>query len=202
MPENEEAKKQNITIQDFYKRAHERGEQLTFTLDFNKTQSHFYLNNRMEADSNKDAEVTKIVTIMLGKTDYYYDCIKKLGLYYAPLDGRLMGETYDKIDWVLINESKKIDNYVCYKAEYNMVYEREGKELKTVVTAWYCPTIPFSYGPKGYNQGPPGLILELVEFNRVFYATKISMNNKYLKIKMPEGKFITSEEYMRKASKN
>jgi GLPGLI family protein len=200
MPENEEAKKQNTTIQGFYKKTHERGEQLTFKLDFNTVQSHFYINEVMHSDINNDDKTTKIVAIMLGKVDFYYDNKKNIGIYYSPLDGILMREEYAKKEWVLTTENKKIDNYLCYRAEHDMVYERNGKELTTKIIAWYAPLLPYSYGPLGYNNDLPGLILELTEFDRTIYVTKIELKEKPIAIKFPTGKSITEEEYLGKNS--
>lgn len=200
MPENEEAKKQSFAIQGFYKKAHERGEQLAFTLDFNTTQSHFYMNEVMHSDVNNDEKTIKIVAIMLDKVNFYYDNKKDIGLYYSPLDGILMREEYAKKEWVLTNESKKIDNYLCYKAERDIMYERNGKELTTRIIAWYAPSLPYSYGPLGYNNDLPGLILELIEFGRTIYVTKIELKEKPIAIKFPTGKSISEEEYLGKNS--
>ena len=43
--------------------------------------------------------------------------------------------------------------------------------------AWYTPSIPFGFGPKG-EYGLPGLILELEIEKILFKATKITLNPK------------------------
>ena len=68
-------------------------------------------------------------------------------------------------------------------------------ELMIVVAIWYCPSIPFNFGPKGYT-GLPGLILELQVRNITWGATKIELSNENKNIEKPtKGKLITEEEY-------
>lgn len=56
--------------------------------------------------------------------------------------------------WQLINESKKIQNYLCKKAQI----QKNGRKF----IVWYTLQIPISYGPLKLN-GLPGLILEIEE---------------------------------------
>lgn len=98
-------------------------------------------------------------------------------------------------NWVLTNETKKIDNYTCYKATTEYVVINSRGEFKHPVIAWYCPELPFSFGPGGYG-GLPGLILELQERNIVFGAIKIELKSSHEKIILPtKGKKITNEDY-------
>ena len=97
--------------------------------------------------------------------------------------------------WNLTNESKKIDNYICYKAttEY-IVINSKGKFVHPVI-AWYCPEIPNKFGPAGYG-GLPGMILELQEKNNVFGAIKIELKAPLEKIQIPKkGIKISHQEY-------
>ena len=98
-------------------------------------------------------------------------------------------------NWVLANESKKIDNYTCYKAtsEY-IVINSKGTFIHPVI-AWYCPEIPFQFGPAGYG-GLPGMILELQERNNVFGAVKIELKTPLENIQIPKkGIRISHQEY-------
>ena len=82
-----------------------------------------------------------------------------------------------KSNWKLYDETKMIDNYLCYKAtNVNVVYNRSGKIFNHPVIAWYCPKLPYNYGPNGYSN-LPGLILELQVRNVVFGAKKIDLNS-------------------------
>ena len=54
--------------------------------------------------------------------------------------------TYDFSKWKLLNESKKIGNYLCFKAVRNNTPSDLGKNKETVV--WYTTEIPVRAGPK------------------------------------------------------
>lgn len=65
----------------------------------------------------------------------------------------------DKYSWVITDESKIIDGYQCYKATgIHEVNDFRGKKNYTI-NAWFCPTLPFNYGPAEFF-GLPGLIFE------------------------------------------
>jgi len=113
-------------------------------------------------------------------------------------------------------ETKKIGNYICYKATYVKEdnafsfssFGRRGRnndnkdnkkkeEPKTViVTAWYTPQIPVSQGP-GEFWGLPGLILEVNSGKTTVLCTEITMNPKEkVALKMPKkGKKVSRKEY-------
>lgn len=94
--------------------------------------------------------------------------------------------------WKLINETKIINNYLCFKA----VKEKSIRNRASIeVIAWYCPKIPIPNGPKEFGQ-LPGLILELQDGRFTFLANKINLDkNQDFKIKKIEGKIILEEEY-------
>lgn len=97
--------------------------------------------------------------------------------------------------WNLTNESKKIDKYTCFKAttEY-IVINSKGTFIHPVI-AWYCPEIPYQYGPAGYG-GLPGMILELQEKNNVFGAVKIELKTPLENIQIQKkGIKISHQEY-------
>ena len=70
----------------------------------------------------------------------------------------------------------------------------KGKFVHPVI-AWYCPEIPYKFGPAGYG-GLPGMILELQEKNNVFGAIKIELKAPLEKIQIPKkGIKISHQEY-------
>lgn len=130
----------------------------------------------------------------------------------------LISENGKKPEWKLGAETKKIGNYICYKAtlvkevnEFSFANfgrggrgnnnqdnkEKEKLTPKTmIVTAWYTPQIPVSQGP-GEFWGLPGLILEVNSGTTTVLCTEITMNPKEkVVLKMPKrGKKVTREEY-------
>ena len=98
-------------------------------------------------------------------------------------------------DWKITNENKKIDNYLCYKATtFYKVINPKG-EFNHPVTAWFCPNLPYSFGPLGYG-GLPGLILELQVRKSWFGVDKIDFDSKvtFSKEEITKKEKITEEE--------
>ena len=129
----------------------------------------------------------------------------------------LISDSGAKPEWKLGSETKKIGNYICYKATLtknidptNFSSFRGGNRNndtkkdsvkveipKTIeVVAWYTPQIPVSQGPSEY-WGLPGLILEINAARTTILCTEIIMNpsEKEL-IKAPKkGKKVTRAAY-------
>tara|TARA_R110002126_G_scaffold97803_3_gene227605 strand:+ start:904 stop:1524 length:621 start_codon:yes stop_codon:yes gene_type:complete len=169
---------------------------------------------------NSDDKLACILIIEKGKSFFFkldkmlvnkksiVDVLIGDGLFYSNIkDSYLLEEkvTFDKkflikhekINWTLINEEKKIGNYLCKKAITKKTVVNSSGEFTTDVIAWYAPSIPLNFGPKNFN-GLPGLILELTDRQMVYKVSKLELNtnNKKYKIKLPKnGKFLTNEEY-------
>lgn len=79
-------------------------------------------------------------------------------------------------NWILTSESKLIDNNLCYKATNTYTVVNPKGTFKFPVTAWYCPKLPYSYGPSGYGN-LPGLILELQVRNVNYGVKKIDVHS-------------------------
>lgn len=98
-------------------------------------------------------------------------------------------------DWLLTNDQKEINGYICYKATNVNVIKYGEKTFNHPVIAWYCPQIPYSYGPNGYSN-LPGLILELQVRNVVFGVKKILLDTKEnFKVKKQKMKILTEDEF-------
>jgi GLPGLI family protein len=123
----------------------------------------------------------------------------------------------EKPDWKLLNETKKIGEYNCFKAELLIqVTEKQKEEYKEflkkvetkpslfkmeepkdkTIVAWYTPEIPVSFGPKNY-WGLPGLILEINEEDSIILCSKVTLSNKEKsKIKVPNtGDKVTQKKF-------
>lgn len=94
--------------------------------------------------------------------------------------------------WKLINETKQIGGFTCYKAVL-LTDKKETTKLNTV--AWYSPENPMRFGPKGYGD-LPGLILELKIGAIIYSAVKIQINPKQKpNIIRPENGKLVNEDY-------
>lgn len=122
-------------------------------------------------------------------------------LYFREFIYRNVYISHEKIPvipWQLKNEVKTIAGYVCKKAEATF----RGRKY----TAWYTPSIPVSTGPWKL-QGLPGAILEAESEDREVKFVVESINipasvEKELSIeKLPEGKEVTYEEYLKSFEK-
>jgi len=106
-------------------------------------------------------------------------------------ESQLLGNsTYTKEkkteNWIVTSESKLIDNYLCYKATNTYIVVNSEGTFKFPVTAWYCPKLPYNYGPNGYGN-LPGLILELqvrnvnFSFKNLDVDSDMAFNTDFLK---------------------
>jgi GLPGLI family protein len=172
-----------------------------FYLEFNEKESFFY--------TKFPVEVNKIDKVYLNTLTHSEK------LVYTSLDSLLIlneknneskNEKFfvgnDKIlivnkvikDWEITTESKKIDNYVCYKAINYTIEEVKNKQIMRTITAWFCPEIPLSFGPAKYS-GLPGLIFEVSEGFLKYELKKIEPIE-IIEYTKPKGKRMTIYEYI------
>ena len=137
---------------------------------------------------------------MIGYNPYYYS--KKENTFYYEKDGFVVKKP-NNVKWETTAETKKIDNYTCYKAIYKeKIINRLGEEKIREIVAWFTPDLPYSYGPLEFN-GLPGLILELEKLGCKLVAKSIVIDkNKTIEIEKPKGKTINEEEYKEKLKRN
>ena len=178
----------------YYSEAKENSKYVSFNLDFDDTQSHFYLNEILQSEVNN----TSMTIAFSGVTGKYYKK-KNENFVIEQTGNKLTGEYIIKLDidtkWNLTNETKTIQNYLCYKAETEKIVNNEAGTFKRIVTAWYCPQVPLSFGPMEYF-GLPGLIFELKDRNIIIGARKITLNLENLQIPKPnDNKIISEKEY-------
>lgn len=165
-----------------------------YKLICSSNESRFQLIEKMESDAV--ASNGRFVRGSGATGVFYKNLLTKEKLHTIDFIGDkiLIVEPTDKIKWILTNETKQIDKYKCYKAVFNFT-SPEYPDVSIPITAWYTPEIPLSFGPVGYD-GLPGLILELSYLKNIFLAKEISIDNKSsLKIKKPEGKRMTMDEF-------
>lgn len=181
----------------------------SYILTFNKTTSIYKEEEKLEQPNAGG------ISFKMSSGIVYKDVSKKSYTSKQENFGKvfLIKDSLKKIDWKLEKESKKIGNYLAFKATALVEYKerfgrpRRGKESKTdsitikkpkmkKLTVWYTPEIPISNGPELY-QGLPGLILELNIGRTQLIATKIVLNPKEkITIEEPKkGKVVSQAEY-------
>lgn len=166
-------------------------------LKFNKKFSEFSLLKSIEDSDTKFAIAwancrNTIYNDLNAKKSYYNSETSSMGL--VKKDEFLIFDNLGD-NWIISTETKTIDEFECYKATKSIEYSTSKGVQRKDIIAWYCPKIPFSFGPKGYY-GLPGLILELTDKNITYVAEKILLRDEIIKIEIPtNGKLVSNEEY-------
>lgn len=142
---------------------------LTFQLKFINNESYSMLKPIIQSD---DKQTSNLGAGPFDSGKYYNkdERILQLSAY-----GELFLIKKPKLNWTILKDFKKIGNYNCYKATTEIIVNSKNK--KHIITAWFTPEIPVSFGPLGYD-GLPGLILELEAYKGIYYAKKITLNTK------------------------
>jgi GLPGLI family protein len=167
-----------------------------YQLNFNKSHVNFFLLEKLSEENFSEFHNT-LAKIMVSQYDYYTDYPNNLMLQISR-DGTIIEKNLEKLQWVVTSESKMIDQYQTYKATYTFEYLARDQKMKTkVITAWFAPSLPYPYGPKDYY-GLPGLILELTEGDITFLVSKIELSDSEMEIKLPNGKRIDKDTYLKK----
>lgn len=181
----------NDVLKDYYALAQKGAQAVKFKLEANKSVSYFTME-----DLIKNEEIDFAMAFSDASTSYFIDIDKgKKTRYESGYFGEYMIEYQETTNWKLENETKQIGAYLCYKATSEQVVVNSKGTFKHPIVAWYCPNIPFNFGPKGYS-GLPGLILELQVRNITWGATKIELSKENKNIEKPKkGKLITEEEF-------
>lgn len=189
--------KEGNSQNDMVKNLIEIAKSQKFELKFNSTLSSF--SQIVPLDNEQyDEDLINLAKIAYTTTDSYFLDFAKKELLTKTADNTLLKSKSINTEWKILTETKKIDNYLCYKAEYRyMIINRLGKEKEIVITAWFAPSLPFPFGPIEFH-GLPGLILELNQNYTTYLAKKITLSDLALKIDFPKGKTITKEEYEQK----
>lgn len=174
---------------------------LKFELKFDQKEALFDHSKTMVSDSGMDLEFVAEASGAAGK--YYSNMQENLNLHQFKYNNKIwiVKTALDKLDWEIGKEIKKIQGYTCKKATAISDYTNNFKN-DTEITAWFCPELPFQYGPRGIT-GLPGIILEL-EYNHYTYtAEKVELSeNEDAKIKRPKkGKILTQDEYFEELKK-
>lgn len=174
-----------------------------FLLMFDKNVSHFELKNKVTSDYKKDKMLSDFASQITSRGIYFVDSSTGQILNQFENSGAtfLIESNAKDFKWTLTNETKKIGEYICFKATTSYLSINSKGENTVSVTAWYAPKIQIPFGPKNFV-GLSGLVLELQERNIVFYASSIDFkpSNKIFIEKPEKGIKITEKEYQKKSS--
>lgn len=200
-------------IQDALKKASEK----KFTLTFNKQESLYEEVEELQKPEAANGGMTFSVSFS-GQGKKYTNLKDKSTVSEDEIFGKefLIVEKLEPLNWQLLDETKKIGDYTCYKAQsiipvteaQKKEYEESLKQEKKsnlfivnepkdkVVVAWYAPEIPVGFGPNNY-WGLPGLILEINEDENIILCSKVTLSNKEKsKIKVPNtGQKVSKKEF-------
>lgn len=190
-----------------------------YTLSFNKSECLYEEQEKLEKPEASANGGFSISVSFSGEGKKYLNLKDKICIEEADIFGKefLIVEPLEKPDWKLLNETKKIGDYNCFKAELIVqVTEKQKEEYKDflkkeetkpslfkmeepkdkTIVAWYTPEIPVSFGPNNY-WGLPGLILEINEDETIILCSKVTLSNKEKsKIKVPNtGDKVTQKKF-------
>ena len=174
--------------------ARESSKKLEFKLKFKNSSSLFYQVNNLD---NENMSVSLAGSFLGYKNPVYYN--KGIYKYYnnsSPIfdNKEFLINFKDTVGWTLSNETKIINDFICYKAETKRVVYKLEKEQYNTVIAWYCPKIAIPFGPLDCGE-LPGLIFELQNQYGSIILNKIEFDEK-IDIKLPEnGKDISEIDF-------
>lgn len=134
---------------------------------------------------------------------YYKDAYAKSKIHQViqPFTNKLylIDIPYQEYNWILTKETKKINNYLTYKAytKYEYISALDNKPRNIEIVVWYTPEIPIPFGPSGYD-GLPGLVLEAQNGSFYFIAKNINFAPKdslFPILEIDEGEKISKYHY-------
>lgn len=194
----EENKKITKSLNLFNDRIEKEIKKLKLSLIFSRNESSFTCIEPMHI--NQAEERIHFMARILQKVYPNYYTKKTQYIEEKDLGGELflIKRNIDINDWKLVNEKKKIGNYICYKAIRNHSFvAADGNNKTSKQIVWYTLEIPIHFGPKNFV-GFPGLVLKVIDGNLVYEVSKIVLNPKErVIVKQPskKGKEISEKEY-------
>lgn len=177
----------------------EEASKIDFELIFSEKKSVFKSNQVLKDDKSFGQRMSYI---MYSKYSYFYDLNTNF-IYKKDKQESNITIQIDNSDlkWTITDSVKKIGDYKCYKATTIKEFENMNGHQKAEVIAWFCPELPYQFGPLEFN-GLPGLILELQKGKQFYIAQKIKLSSDKFIIEIPSKNIITEEEYIKKIKEN
>jgi len=216
--DSESKEEMDPAMEKAFQEALKAASEKSYLLTFNKAECVYEEEQQLEKPKAASGEMQISVSISSSEGKKYINAKNKTSSIEDAILGKefLIVEPIEKPDWELVDESKKIGDYTCYKAKLVVpVSEKQKKEYEEflkkeeikpslfkmqepkdkMITAWYTPEIPVSFGPNNY-WGLPGLILEINEPELIILCSKVVLNTKGATIKAPnKGKKVSQKEF-------
>lgn len=164
----------NSALKSLLNNAIKYSNSLSFSLLINNDKSKFFCNQNLINDSNGYSE--KHIFPFIGYIGKVYTSSNYILKQHQIISENFYTKDSLKDNWQITSQTKKIDGYLCYMAKNTYVVKNGEKQFNHKVIAWFCPDLPFAFGPNGYGN-LPGLILELQVRNYLYGATKIDINS-------------------------
>lgn len=182
-----ESQKKNVELAANFNGIEDFMSKYKFELTHNSAKSIYKAIPYLPLDEESISEITAKIFIDYEK-QFFFNKGDSLITINQELYGRKYNVITDKLysDWVLLNESKTINGFLCLKAI--------SKIRNVDIEAWYSPSIPVSLGPNEYR-GLPGLILELNRGKLKYLAIKIDFESTE-PIIFPPGETINYKEFI------
>ena len=217
--ENSESKKQDPAFEKALQEALKEASEKSYLLTFNKSECIYEQEQQLEKPKAASGEMQISVSISSSEGRKYINAKNKTSSIEDAILGKqfIIVENIEKPNWELVDETKKIGDYTCFKAKLTIpVSDKQKKEYEEflkkeeiksslfkmeepkekIITAWYTPEIPVSFGPNNY-WGLPGLILEINEPETIILCSKVVLNTKEkATIKIPnKGQKVSQKEF-------
>nr|WP_262707726.1 GLPGLI family protein [Leeuwenhoekiella aestuarii] len=176
MPESAfELKSVNISMRDYMKNELMKLKQAysstQFRLKFNHSNSMFKVLQTMSIDGQNTSNDVAMSADANGI--FYTDAPSKSVIRQVHFENTeyLVKEEYPAFEWKILDKTKQIGQYTCYKA---VAIKKLGNGKSIPVEAWVATSLPFNYGPTNYS-GAGGLILELKTPLFIFKVSEIRL---------------------------
>jgi len=168
----------------------------TYELIFNDEYSYFNVVEELSNDVHKNSGSAASIGGLGGR--HLIDRKAKERLKETELfgEGYIVATPLNKFEWELINEEKEILGYRVFKATtIEKIDDFRGKHEQKI-TVWYCPSLPYSYGPS-YFCGLPGVVLGAESGNIVTEAIDIkTKKTKTFKLPRFKGERVTETQFI------
>jgi GLPGLI family protein len=208
----------NPAMEKAFQEALKAASEKSYLLTFNKAECVYEQEQQLEKPKAASSGMQISISFSSSEGKKYINAKNKTSINEDEIFGKefLIVAPIEKPNWELVDESKKIGDYSCFKAKLLIpVSEKQKKEYEEflkkeaiksslfkleepkdkIITAWYTPEIPVSFGPNNY-WGLPGLILEINEPELIILCSKVVLNTKGTTIKVPnKGQKVSQKEF-------